>query len=226
MTTARGPRDVRRLIRAYVQTQLPLARDHLRLDWGDATAFPPAGPEVGAMDVPTGNQVQAVIGRPMDVYPLVQVELLSSRIRRAENAMLEGEDATGYFTTYTCQTFVWIDVDIPADLDLALEREYVTDVRDDLQMALRYVLLDKPISTDPALLVLPNSYAEDFGEPQAAKGQRWTVGGRARFDVRAQERLSRTSLATVTPGTQVTPDTLPGSIDVELTVEPLHPALQ
>lgn len=224
--TTRGPRIVRQRIRDYVRVSLPDVIATLREQWGDSAAFPPAGPEPDAAGFPSGDQVRTSMGRPIDNYPIVNVEIQQAKVARAETATLTGEDAIGYFVTYSVQAYVWVDVDLPDSLPVEQEREYVTDVRDDLQVAMRYLFLDRPVSDDPPLLVLPNSYAEDFGEPQAAGGQRFTVGGRARFDVRAQERLSRRSLATVSPETQVTPDTPPGQVAVEMTVGPMHPALQ
>lgn len=227
MTTTRGPSDVRRRLRSHVLNNLPDVIGWLRDEWGDPGAFPQAGVEDGAPEVPDDlDHVQSVMGRPLDRYPLCQIELLSSRTQRGGLEPLDGEDAVTYTTTYSIQAFVFIDVDLPESVELGEEREHATDVRDDLQMALRYVFLERQVGSDPSLLlVLANTYAEDFGEPQPAKGQRWTVGGRARFDVRAQERLSRPSLATVPPTEQVTPDTPAGQVAVDVSVQPLHPAL-
>lgn len=227
MATTRGPRDVRRRLRSHVLNNLPDVIGWLRDEWGDPGAFPPAGVEADSPEVPADpDHVQSVMGRPLDRYPLVQIELLSSRSQRGELAPLDGEDAVNYTVTYSVQAFVFIDVDLPESVEIGEEREYATDVRDDLQMALRYVFLERQVGSDPSpLLVLANTYAEDFGEPQAAQGQRWTVGGRARFDVRAQERLSRPSLATVPPTEQVTPETPPGQVATDVIVRPLHPAL-
>lgn len=219
MTTpvaTRGPRDVRRVLRAHLRTELPPLVPYLRRLWADESAFPPAGVEPDSPPVPAGTNVQAVIGRPIDRWPLAQIELTNSQLRRMETAGPEDVDAVGYWTTYSVAALVWVDVDIPEGVPLEEEREYATDVRDDIQMAMRYALVDRVLSKDPPMLVLPNSYAEDFGEPQSNNGQRWSVGGRARFSVRAQERLSRPALATVTEG----------GFAYGLTVDELaHPAL-
>jgi hypothetical protein len=196
----RGPRDVRRLLRAHLQTELPPLVPYLRTLWGDESAFPPAGVEPDSAPVPSGTNVQAVIGRPVDRWPLAQIEVTDSKLRRMETSGPGEDDAVGYWTTYSVGALVWVDIDIPESVPIEEEREYVTDVRDDIQMAMRYALVDRVLSRDPPMSVLPNSYAEDFGEPQANNGQRWSVGGRARFSVRAQERLSRPALATVTEG--------------------------
>lgn len=221
--TARGPGYVRATLRAHLLERLPLLVPYLRGEWDDGDAFPPAGPEDGATEVPeAAEQVRTTMGRPQDRWPLAQIELGTAQVRRASIETTDGTDSVVYFVTYTVQAFVWVDVTPPESVELEEEREFATDVRDDLQMAMRYALLDVPgIGDDPPLVVLPTTYSEDYGEPQAAGGQRWTVGGRARFSLRAQERLSRLSLATVTEDDP--------EIDYGITTHTVpvdHPALQ
>lgn len=221
--TSRGPRYVRSALKAHLLERLPGLTEFLRGEWQQEGAFPPAGTEPDSSEIPDRDElVQTAMGRPQDRWPLVQINLGSSQVRRASVETTEGSDSVLYFVTYTVEAFVWIDVDIPESLELDDEREYATDCRDDLQMAMRYALLDEPVvGAGDDLLVLAQTYAEDYGEPQAAGGQRWTVGGRARFSVRAQERLSRTSLATVTPEAP--------ELDYGVTVHTVpvdHPALQ
>jgi hypothetical protein len=220
--TGRGPRYVRVTLREHLQAVLPPLVPYLQGEWADPAAFPPAGPEADADTVPRDDRIQTSMGRPIDKWPLVQVEVQRATVRRSAIETTDGSDSMLYYVTYQAAAFVWVDVAPPESLPVEEEREYVTDVRDDLAMALRYALLDTPAIgvDDSPLLVLPNSYAEDYGEPQPAGGQRWTVGGRAQFGVRAQERLTRPSLATVSADR---PD-----LDFEITVHPVpvdHPAL-
>lgn len=221
--TNRGPKYVRRALREHLLAVLPPLVPYLQQEWGDSGAFPPAGPDEDAKPIPSSPEfVQTSMGRPMDRWPLVQVELETSTSRRASIETTEGSDTIAYFTTYVLTAMVWIDVDLPESVETDEEREYVTDVRDDLQMALRYALLDRmSVNDDPDLTVLAGTYSEEYGEPQAAGGQRWSVAGRAHLSLRAQERLSRPSLATVTPDAP--------EIDFGVTVHPVpvdHPALQ
>lgn len=221
--TSRGPSAVRQELRARVIDGLPPLVPALRGQWGDEAAFPPAGPDEGAREVTRdGTDVQTALSSNVDRWPLVQIELTGSAIRRGAIATTDGSDSIEYFVTYNVGVLVWVDVAAPEGVPDSEQREWATGVRDDLQMALRYLLLDAPVAMSPVQMrVKANTFREQFGEPNGVGGQRFEIGGRCSFELEAQERLTRPSLATVSGDEE---------IDVEVSVHPLpligHPANQ
>jgi len=211
--TTRGPREVRDGIAKHLAVHLPVLVPLLREQWEDEAAFPPAGPDSDNPPVPDPADVWPFEGHPVDRWPSINVAIEEGVSDFASVETTEGLDSTLYFTTYTANAYVWINV---PDLQAA------TDVRDDLQTAMRIVLLDMPIDAPERLTVLKQGFRSVYGTPQPGKGDRWQAAGRCAFSVRAQERITRPGLVTVPPS---------GPIDVDLEVSatampPIHPALQ
>lgn len=202
-------------LRDYLQAQMPSYAATLRSAWADPSAFP---------DLPSAAQdaYRAGEGGTVDRWPLVEVAIESARVTRAETQTITPDPGVTYFVLYSATVTCWVNV-TPDAVGAAAgtpDREIATTVRDDLLTLMRVTLLDRVIGGDPPMLVLPNTYSEDYGVPIAAKGQRFEVGGRARLQLRVQERITEPALVTVDPdqGQALV-------YDVEVSRLPDHPAL-
>lgn len=200
MTSTQGARAIRYGVRDRLRAALPDLLPLLREQWDRQAAFPlPAHASGNDSPLPEDDAWWTYGGRPVDRWPVIEVIAERAAVRRLEIDTTVTDDSRVFQVTYDVSVYVFTMTEVPEGSSQD-DREYATDVRDDLQVAMRIALLDRSIQR--GMIALANSYTETYGDPSPAKGQRWEIAGRAQFQVRADERHTRAPVVTVGVGEQ------------------------